>query len=416
MSALHRPEVQALARPQLQALQEERLREVVARMSEVPFWRRTLDASGLAPDDIKSLDDLARLPRTTKDQLRASEAATPPLGDYRGAPVDASVRLSTSTGTTGRPTITLFTAHDLAVEYDAAGRNFARLGYKPGEVIAHAHPGGLNGGASLLGGCIEAFGCLNIAVGPPTSKADAERAIRLWQELTPDHYELFGPPLHLYWDTAIEMGLDPVRDLNLPTPGDLPPYRTVSAGLDCFAFLGSACAANNGAHVCEDEAIVEAVDHATGEPVPDGQRGTLVVTSITKDNAMLRYDLEDVVRIERDPCACGETSLRAFWEGRRADLVRVGDRELLPNDIWMLLHDVEEVATPALEFQMVRTPDTSALNVRVEAAEPTDALTTKIGELLHEGLGVPVRLELLKSGALPRPAYKPARVVNEEAP
>lgn len=415
MPPLYRPDVQSLSRDDLRALQEERLRALVQRMfaQPVPFFRARLESAGLGPDDIKTLDDLRRVPRTTKQDLRESEQAHPPLGSYRGAPVSASVRLSASTGTTGRPTVIMFTAHDLAVEHEAAARMFARQGYKPGEIIAHAHPGGLNGGAALLGGCIEAYGCLNIAVGPPASRADAERAIRLWQDLKPDHFELFGPVLHTFWDTAVSMGLDPARDCNLPALVDMPPYRTMSAGLECFAFLGSACEQNSGAHVCEDEAIVEALDPVSGEPVPDGARGTLVVTALTKDNALLRYDLQDVVRLDRAPCPCGETHLRAFWEGRYADIVRAAGREFLPNDVWNALNDIAEVSTPALEFQMVRSASTDALRVRVEATTPSAALETLVCARLHERLGVPVTLELLAAGALPRPAYKPARVVDE---
>lgn len=415
MGDFHRPEIQTLPRSTIRTLQEEKLRAVVSRVFEgpVPFFRRKLEASGIGPDDVKTLEDLARVPRTVKQELRSSEAASPPLGDYRGAPAEASVRLSTSTGTTGRPTIILFTPHDLAVEHDAAGRMFRRQGYRPGEVITHAHPGGLNGGQALLGGAIEAFGCLNVPVGPPASIADAEAAVRLWKELKPHHYEMFGPALHLFWDAAVGMGLDPERDLRMPPPRELPQWRTVSAGLDCFAFLGSACAQNRGSHVCEDEAIVEAVDPATGEPVPDGMRGHLVVTSLTKDNFMLRYDLEDLVRLDRGPCPCGETHLRAFWDGRAADLVRAAGKEILPIDVQTVLAPHEEVSVPALEFQIVRTRDESGLWVRVEAERPTDRLGRKLSSTLHGSLGVPVRLDLMPSGTLPRPAYKPARVVDQ---
>lgn len=311
----------------------------------------------------------------------------------------------------GRTTIALFTRHDLEVEYDAAGRSFARQGYEPGEIVTHAHPAGLNGGAALLGGALEAYGCLNVAVGPPMSKADAERAIRLWQEIRPTRYEMFGPALLTFWETAKELGVDPVS-LGMPEPADLPPHRTVSAGLECFAFLGSACEQHRGAHVCEDEAIVEAVDPATGEPVQDGQRGSLVVTTLTKDNAMLRYDLQDLVRIERDPCPCGETSARAFWDGRIKDVVPVAGKELLPMDVQLLLAPIAEVARPALEFQMVRRPDASALELKVETTMPSPNLGKQVRAVLEEGLGVPVDIELLETGALPRPAYKPARVVD----
>jgi phenylacetate-CoA ligase len=383
------------------------------RAFAIPFWRRLFDGAGIVPDDVKTLDDLRNVPRITKQDLRDSEAAHPPLGDYRGAPVSASIRLSTSTGTTGRPTISLFTAHDLDVEYDAACRSFARQGYVRGEVVTHAHPGGLNGGAALLGGAIEAFGCLNVPVGPPATRADAERAIALWRELRPDHYEMFGPAHHTFWETAVSMGLDPARDLGMPKPAEMPLWRTVSAGLECFAFLGSACGDGRGAHVCEDEAIVEAIDPASGDPVPDGTRGHLVVTSLTKDNFLLRYDLEDLVRLAHEPCVCGETHVRAFWDGRAKDVVRVAGRELLPIDVALVLRTVEEVSRPAAEYQLVRTADTSALRVRVEAEHPTGSLSDRLTATLSERLGVRVRLELLAAGALPRPAYKPMPVVDE---
>ena len=415
MTQFYRPDVQALSREQIRALQEERLRALVARVFDQPnpFFKRLLESAGIGPDDVKTLDDLRRVSRITKQDLRDSEERHPPLGDYRGAPVAGSIRLSTSTGTTGRPTITLFTPHDLEVEYDAACRSFARQGYQKGEIITHAHPGGLNGGAALLGGAIEAYGCLNVSVGPPMSKADAERAITLWRELKPTRFEMFGPALHTFWETAKEMGLDPAADIGMSPPADMPPWRTVSAGLECFAFLGSACSEFAGSHVCEDEAIVEAIDPATGEAVPDMTRGHLVVTSLTKDNFLLRYDLEDLVRLDRSPCACGETHVRAFWDGRAKDVVRAGDRELLPIDVWLVLREIEEVSRPAAEYQLVRTADTSALRVRVETPSPTPALKQRLTVLLDERLGVSVRLELLVSGSLPRPAYKPVSVVDE---
>jgi phenylacetate-CoA ligase len=165
--------------------------------------------------------------------------------------------------------------------------------------------------------------------------------------------------------------------------------------------------------VCEDEAVVEAVDPATGDPVPDGERGHLVVTTLTKHNFLIRYDLEDLVRLDRSPCPCGETHLRAFWDGRSKDIVRAGDRELLPMDVWLVLREVPEVAEPAVEYQLVRTTDASALRVRVETASPAPGLEQRLAGLLEERLAVPVRLELLTAGALPRPAYKPAPVVDE---
>jgi phenylacetate-CoA ligase len=415
MASFFAPEIQTLPREEIRSLQEDRLRALIRRVFDqpVPFFRRKLEDAGLGPDDVKTLEDLGRVPRTMKQDLRESEARHPPLGDYRGSLVSECVRLSASTGTTGRPTITLFTKRDLEAEYDAACRMFTRQGYGPNEIVTHAHPGGLNGGQALLGGAIEAFGALNVPVGPPATREDAERAIRLWQELKPTRYEMFGPALHTFWETAKEMGLDPQRDLGMRPPNEVPPHRTFSAGLECFAFLGSSCEEFNGAHLCEDHAIVEAVDPRTGEHVPDGARGHLVVTSLTKDNFLLRYDLEELIRLDASPCPCGETHMRAWWDGRAQDAVTVQGRVVLPMDVELVLRDIDEVSVPAIEYQLVRTSDSSALFLRVEAERPSDELGAEVTAALGEALGVPIRLELLASGSLPRPAYKPLRVVDE---
>ncbi|MHB8511907.1 MAG: phenylacetate--CoA ligase family protein [Actinomycetota bacterium] len=412
----HRSFLQTLPRDEIRALQEERLRSLIGRIFDqpVPFFKRLLEQASIKPGDVQTLDDLSRVPRIVKQDLRASEAEHPPLGDYRGASLQECLRLSTSTGTTGKPTIALFTKHDLEVDYDSAHRMFRRRGYEPGQIITHAHPAGLNGGAALLGGAIESFGALNVAVGLPSTEQDAQNAIRLWLELKPDWYEMFGPALLTFWETAVKMGLDPARDLNMPEPGELPPFRSVSAGLECFPFLGSACELYRGAHICEDEAIVECVDPVSGEPCADNERGRLVVTSLTKDNFLLRYDLEDLVRLQRDPCECGETQMRAFWDGREKDAVRVDRKLLLPMDAQLILREqFPEICEPALEFQMVRTSDTSALRIRIEAPNPTSELGRKIASSLGTELDVAVAVEMLEVGGIPRAAYKPVRVVDE---
>src|SRR6266487_802283 len=136
MTEFFRPDVQTLPRDRLRALQDERLRALIHRIFNQPiaFFRAKLQAAGIGPDDIKSVDDMPKIPRTVKQELRDDEAAHPPLGSYRGASASQCIRLSTSTGTTGRPTMILFTKHDLDVEYDAGCRSFTRQGRKPGQV------------------------------------------------------------------------------------------------------------------------------------------------------------------------------------------------------------------------------------------------------------------------------------------
>lgn len=401
-----------LPRSELRALQDERLRALVRRAFEVPFWRRTLEGAGLDPDDVKTVDDLPKVPLTRKEDLRRSEAEHPPWGDYRAAA--APVRVGTSTGTSGDPTTVLWTRRDLDVECEAAARMFARLGLRPGVVVAHAHPLGLYGGGFLQSEVLERFGCLVIALGPPPHDDEAlERMVRLLARVKPDVYQLFGPAALRLWEAAERLGFDPRADLNLRFPKEHPQaqWASASAGIECLAYLGSACREYRGAHVAEDLCVVEVVDPDTGRPVPDGERGHLVCTSIAKDNFLLRYDLEDVARLDASRCACGETSARLWWDGRAADVVRVGGRELLPIDVWQALAGVEQVRRPSVEFQIVRG-DPGTLRVRVECGEPSDELRVELEAGLATAFAVPVTIELVARRALPRPEFKPVRVVN----
>ena len=117
--------------------------------------------------------------------------------------------------------------------------------------------------------------------------------------------------------------------------------------------------------------------------------------------------------LDRSACPCGETHVRAFWYAREKDVVIVGERQVLPLDVEILLRRIEEISTPAVEYQLVRGGDPSEVHVRVEAPSPSEELGARLTQLLGDELGLPVRLELLPSGALPRPAYKPLHVVDE---
>jgi phenylacetate-CoA ligase len=267
--------------------------------------------------------------------------------------------------------------------------------------VVNAHPGYLNGGQAFISSLYEHMGCLVVSLGPPESVEAAEKALRTIEELTVDHWGLFPAALARFREAAARIGFE-----GLPEPEAIGPtyqFDRISAGQECVGFLGSACSAGRGSHLAEDWAIVEALDFETGEPVPDGERGSMVVTSLGRDNPMIRYDLEDVISIDPSPCDCGETSRRAFWLGRGKDIVRVDGRIVLPVDIWQAL-------PVDAEFVLVRP------------AQPGDRLTVRVEEphvdagtaaTLSNALGVPVDVEALPAGTLPRAAYKSQRVVDE---
>ncbi len=239
--------------------------------------------------------------------------------------MSACVRLGASTGTSGRPTLILWTRKDLEVDHAASARGRWRWGLRPGMSLANAHPFGMNAGGWHFSHGVEALGVLNIPSGPPVGAAHVRDVIEVWRRLRPDMYRLFGNVARTYADAATAAGLDPARDLNLTLAGDHPSeqYLMASSGLEALPLLGSACDERDGAHLAEDLAIVEVIDATTGRARGHGERGNLVVTVLEKDNFLLRYDLEDVVRWNWTPCPCGETHRRLFYEGRVRDVTTV---------------------------------------------------------------------------------------------
>jgi len=413
------PEIQTMPLERVRALQAERLARQLDRIWDTPisFFRRKLEAAGLRRAALRGLDGLPAIPTTVKPELRASEEEHPPFGDYRGAPASAAVRLGASTGTSGRPTLILWTRKDLEVDHAASARGRWRWGLRPGMSLANAHPFGMNAGGWHFSHGVEALGVLNIPSGPPVGEAHVRDVIEVWRRLRPDMYRLFGNVATTYADAARGLGLDPVRDLNLTIAGDHPSeqYLMASSGLEALPLLGSACEERDGAHLAEDLAIVEVIDRRTGRGLGHGARGNLVVTVLEKDNFLLRYDLEDVVRLNETPCLCGETHRRLFYEGRVRDIVPVGDHEVLPIDVALVLYEFPEVSTPSAEYQIVRPAVAAAeLHVRCEhgAGIEVAPLAARVAERLRDRLGVSARVELVPKGGLPRFAYKAARVVD----
>jgi phenylacetate-CoA ligase len=416
------PDIQTMPQDRLHELREQRLRDMIRRVFErpVPLFARKLNEAGVtAAGDINGLADLERLPVTVKEDLRQSEAEHPPVGDYRFADLRECVRLGTSTGTTGTPTIMLWTRRDLEVEYECGARNWWRQGIRPGMIVTHAHPAYLYGGGPLLSGAYEYFGCLNIWVPPPDTDELAEQGMRMWMQVKPD-VPYVGFALGRYFEVAAKLGLDPMKDVGLRIPsmpgaGDRG-FPLATAGAECFAFLGHPCGEHNGAHLADDHTYVQAIDPETGREVPDGEWGNLVVTTFGRDNCMIRYDLEEACRVERTPCPCDETSSRGWWGGRFKDLLSSQGRKFQLAEVQAALAAVPEVTQPTLEFVVVRPKDARPpLAVRVEAGEghgddPT--VGPPLAAAVKERLGVEATVDVVARGSLPRSGYKATRVVD----
>lgn len=423
------PAVQTMDPEQLHELQDRRLKELVARAlgTPVPLFGRKLRSAGIeSPEDFGGIADLHRIPLTVKQDLRDSEAELPPWGDYRFTSPRQAVRLGTSTGTTGDPTISIWTRRDLWIEYESAARTWWRFGHRPGMIVTHAHPAYLYGGGAMLSGAYEYFGFLNIWVPPPDTDELAEQGLRFWTKVKPD-IPFMGFSTGRFFEVAAKLGIDPL-DAGLEFKG-LPGFGLgkgmplMTAGAECYAYVGGPCGQSPGAHLCEDWAIVQAVDPETGREVPEGEWGNLVVTTLDRDNGLLRYDLEEACAVLRGPCECGETSIRALWGGRFKDLVAVQGKRFQPSELETALRQVGGVSEPTLEWQLVRPrPDQAGepLVVRVERSEGSGAdrlhdedIASRCAAAIREALSITTTIELLDRGSIPRSGYKSSRVVDQ---
>jgi phenylacetate-CoA ligase len=413
-------EVQLMDVEQLTALRLTRCRDMIDRalIRPVPHFQRKLADAGIGSgNDLERLEQLQAVAMTTKDELRASETAHPPVGDYRFFDLHDAARLGTSGGTTGQPTHILWTQHDIWVDNDTAARTYWRRGLRPGAIVTQASPAYLYTGGLIIQSSYEYFGCLCLWVPPPDTDEAAEAGIRMWQRIPPDvPFNMFS--VGRFKEVAQKMGLDPEADLGLTSgftssqgDADLP---MLSAGSECFTYLGSPCAEDNGAHLADDYTYVEAVDPETGQAVPDNEWGLMVVTTFGRDGCLLRYAVGDICRLDRQPCPCGETSIRGWWGGRLQDLLRVQGRRIPIQKIEGALSTIALINRPSVEFEVIRPTDEAALlQLRVEARpDDADQADAAVSAELEKSFGIKSAVEIVEPGSLPRYAFKPVRVVD----
>jgi phenylacetate-CoA ligase len=392
---------------------------VIRRVFErpVPFFLDKLRAGGVeSPEDIQTVDDLNVVPVTVKSELRASEADFPPVGNYRFFDLRNAIRLSESGGTTGTPTLNLWTARDVEVEHETGARRLWREGLRPGMIISHSHPAYLYSGGLMVQSLYEFMGVLSLWVPPPLTDEAAEQGIRMWQRIPLDR-PFYGESLRRFAEVAVKMGLDPVLDLNLVNAGmggrwvakaEVGVYPLNTAGSEALAYLGGPCSQSTGAHLAEDYAYVQAVDPTTGKDVAEGEWGNHVITTFGKDGSLIRYDLEELCRIDTSPCPCGETSVRAWWGGRSADIIPTQGRRIWAFDLDTVLSEIDELRFPSLEFVVVRPQDPGVpLLLRIEYDHlDQEIIRQRVNVQMMELLHIQVTVEFVPRGTLPRFAHK----------
>jgi phenylacetate-CoA ligase len=339
-------------------LEEERLAEQVSRCYDrSPFYRRKLEEAGVRPEHVERLEDLAALPFTTKEELRASQAETPPYGDYVCVDGIEIVRMHLSSGTTGKPLVMPYTERDVATSAEVGARAFWAAGVRPDDTVLHClsysfYTGGISDHAAL-----EATGAAMIPVG----LGQSARVLELWRDLRPTAlFSTITYPVHLA-ETAAERGLDP-RALGLAklvVTGE--PGGQIAAtrrrleelwgaevgdtyGLsEVWGTLAGECEERAGLHFSgQDATLVELIEPESGEQVrvEEGARGELVFTHLYREAApLIRFRSRDVAEILGVDCPCGRTGFRFRVVGRSDDMFRVRGVNVFPSAVEELMRE-----------------------------------------------------------------------------
>ncbi|MBS7298440.1 MAG: phenylacetate--CoA ligase [Eubacteriales bacterium] len=429
--AIFQPEKECMDREQLKKLQLERLQATVKRCYDnVAVFRERMNEKGLTPDDVKSLADLAKLPFTTKQDLR----------DYYpyelfAAPMKDIVRIQASSGTTGRQIVAGYTRNDLDMWADAMARQLAATGADENSVVQVSYGYGLfTGGLGAHGGA-ERIGATVI----PTSSGNTERQIRLMIELGTTHL-CCTPSYAMYLgETINEMGLKDQLKLKAgifgaePWTEDMRMAIQESLGLVAHDVYGLTeimgpgvsyeCDKQNGMHVNEDMFIPEIIDPDTGEVLPEGAFGELVFTTITKEGMpLIRYRTRDLCTLNYEQCACGRTFVRMLKPaGRTDDMLIIRGVNVFPSQIEEVLLKVSgDEITPNYQIIVDRVNNTDTLDVNVEMSEKmlsddvrsVKAIEDKIVNQLRSTLGIGAKVHLVNPKTIVRSEGKAKRVID----
>jgi phenylacetate-CoA ligase len=424
-------EFETLPRPALEALQLKRLVKTLSRVyNSVPFYRKALGESGLTPECITSLEDLKRLPFTYKQDMRESY----PYGLF-AAPMDDIVRIHASSGTTGKPTVVGYTRKDIDTWSELMARSFVAAGVHRGDIIHNAYGYGL-----FTGGLGAHYGAERLGASViPMSGGNTKRQIMIMEDFgstvltcTPS-YSLFLA------EAAREEGID-FRDLSLHVGifGAEPWSETmrgeIEAKLNLCAIdiyglseiMGPGVAiecreAKKGLHIWEDHFIPEIIDPESGEVLPPGEKGELVITTITKEGIpLIRYRTRDITSIDYEPCVCGRTHARiSRMSGRSDDMLIIRGVNVFPSQIEAVIMGIEGVE-PHYLLIVDRKDNLDTLEVQVEVDEKLfsdevkhlQGLSRTIEKSIKDILGVTCRARLVEPRSIARSEGKAKRVID----
>ncbi|WP_067052017.1 phenylacetate--CoA ligase family protein [Methanofollis ethanolicus] len=425
------PRVEEMPVEDVKKLQYRLLKTLVYRLySFSDFYHTRMREAGVHPDDVRTLGDITKLPFMHKSDLRDNYP-----NRIFTAPQEEIARYHVSSGTTGKPTVVGYTANDLELWTTSLARALTSCGVGRGDVFQVSYGYGLfTGGLGLHYG-VERVGATVL----PTSTGNTERQIELMQDLhvtaiacTPSYLMHLG-------ETAGKMGISIANDTDLrlavlgaePWSEQMRKKIQENLGIKAYDIYGTSelsgpmfteCAEQNGIHIWGDIAYPEIIDPETGEQLPPGEKGELVMTILKKEALpMIRYRLGDITSLDDSVCACGRTSPRITRiRGRVDDMLIVRGINVFPSQVEHTLMGIPEVDGSAFQIEVDRRGALDSMLVRVEMSK--EAFSDKINELmkvrakvvhqLKSSLNVAADVELVAPGTLPRFEGKAKRVID----
>ncbi|MDR2671910.1 MAG: phenylacetate--CoA ligase [Coriobacteriales bacterium] len=424
------PEIEKIAADDLAKLQLERLKQTVANCYEnIPFYRQSMDAVGISPADITSLDDVRNLPFTTKQDMRDAY----PFGLFAIDVHDNVQRLHASSGTTGNATVCGYTQRDIDNWGDCFARGIAQVGGGSESILQvaygyglftgglGAHEGGIRSGATIL----------------PMSSGNTKRQVQMMKDFGVDILACTPSYALLIADTAIEMGYNPATDFKVSgailgaEPWSENMRQEIEAKLGVVAVdiyglsevmgpgVSCECRYHDGLHVAEDHFIIEILDPDTLKPLPDGEWGEVVFTTLTKEcTPLLRYRTRDISRIIPGTCQCGRTLRRMDRiTGRTDDMLIIRGVNVFPSQIQQVISSFDEV-TSYYQIVLTREGQLDHVLLKVETVPEFDfdeirkieALQQRIVAELKSNLQVSVEVKVVEPKSIERSEGKAKRV------
>lgn len=421
--------VECADRETMQGIQLERLKDTVAHVySNVEHYRKKMDAKGVKPEDIKTLDDITKLPFITKEDL----AENYPTGLFARDMKDI-IRVHASSGTTGKPKIAGYTQSDLDIWGECLARCFTMAGASDKSVVQVAYGYGLftGGLGAHLGG--ETIGATVI----PMSSGNTQKQLMFMQDLKSTHLCCTPSYALTIAEAAEKAGLKP-EDLSLeggifgaePWTEGMKKEIEKRLGLHAHDIYGlsevmgpgvsAGCSANAGMHIMEDYFYPEIIDPDTLEPLPDGEKGELVLTTIGKQGMpLIRYRTRDICYLTHEKCECGRTNVRMSRVfGRTDDMLIIRGVNVFPSQVETVIAKFEDTLTMNYKLYVGREDNKDTFELAVELADGlaiddikfVEKLRSRVDHELRGILGIGCKIRFLNAGTLPRSEGKAVRV------